>query len=358
MQFGEKVTALTQDHLLPKVVDSVLGGNVLALRLIGKAKRGAGESIKKAFKYENSGSAGSFSGLDTFTAAELDTKSTLQYFLKGVRIPVAVSGMAGVANGVSQTQVTNLVKNSLEESQSELMDEIGDQIYGDGTGNSNKDLIGLGAIVDDGTDVATIGGKSRTTYPVLDAIRTASGGTMNLAKLATLYSAVCSGTQMSSPTLMVSDESAWDLYEQLLTPTVRENYTMMGYYQVGRDGGAKRGESLQGTQGFTAVTYKGIPFVRDEKATEENVFMLNENWIDYYGWDASGMFGYKKVAFTQDTQEGVSGEAPISNFTGFNWSGFRAPTNQFSGVADIVLLGNLTTWQPRRQGRLTGVNAV
>jgi len=358
MEFGEKLTALTQSALLPKVVDNVLNSNVLACRFIGNAMQGKGKYIEKAIKYENSGAAGSFSGLDSFTASELDTKTVLTYHMRGVRIPVAVSGMAAVANAVKETQVTDLVVNSLEESEAELVDEIGTQIYGDGTGNSDKDLIGIGAIVDDGTDVDSIGGKSRTDYSVLNAVRTASGGTVSLAKLATLYSAISSGTAMTAPSLIVSNETPWDLYEQLLTPSVRENYSMLGYYSVGRTGGATRGDALSGTQGFVAVSYKGVPWVRDEKATAQNIFMLNEKHIDFYGWDAKGVFGYKKIGFTQKTQEGVYAEAPMSAFTGFNWSGYRAPTNQFAGIADVVLLGNLTSWQPRRQGRMTGVTGV
>ena len=247
----------------------------------------------------------------------------------------------------------------MEESQQELVDKLGDVIYGDGTGNSNKDPLGLAAIVDDGTTVDTLGGLSRTTYTAIKATRTASGGTLTLNKLATLFSAISSGSGMSSPTLIVSNETVWDLYEQLLTPSVRENYTMFGFYEVGRTGGARRPkEGLQGTQGFVAVTYKGIPWVRDEKSTAQRVWMLNENWLDWYGWDSRGMFGYNKIGLGSQTVEGLYSESPMSEFNGFNWSGFRAPTNQFAGIADIIVLGNLCSFQPRRHGVLTGVTGV
>lgn len=359
MVFPERVLALTQDALLPKVVDNVLGSNVMLFRLIGNAKQGKGESIKKAIKYQSSGTAGSFSGLDTFSAAQLDTKVRLSFDMRGYRQPVAISGMEAVANAVPETQVTDLVKEALEESQQEMMDGLGDIIYGNGTGNSNKDPLGIGAVADDGTDVSTYGTLSRTTYSVLNATRTASGGTLTLAKLATLFSNISSGTGKSSPTIIVSNETVWDLYEQLLTPSVRENYTMFGNYSVGRTGGGTRPkEGLVGTQGFVAVTYKGIPWVRDEKCTAQTVFMLNENWLDWYGWDAKGKFGYNKVSLGSSQIEGLYSEAPMSQFSGFNWSGFRAPTNQFGGIADIILLGNLMSFQPRRHGRLTGVTGV
>lgn len=364
MFFTDRVLGQTQDLILPKVTDNVLNSNILALRLLGNGKQGKGESIKKPLKYTTSGQGSSFAGLDAFTAQQLTTKVTARYDMRGVRQPVAVSGMEAVANGVTETQVTDLVKEAFEETEEELVDLIGTQLYGTGTGNTNKDLIGIGAIVDDGTDVTTIGSLSRTTYPVLKATRTASGGTMALNTLATLYSAISSGSQKSTPTLMISDKPTWDLYEQLLTPMVREAYERTGYYSVDAKSvtrpGSNQGsqEGLMGMQGFVALTYKGMPWVRDEKATAQNVFMLNENWLDWYGWDAAGTFGYTKVSLGTETIDGLYAESPMSSYTGFNWSGFRAPTNQFGGIADIILLGNLMSWQPRRQGRLTGVTAI
>ncbi len=359
MTFGERVQSQTQDALLRKVVDNSLHNNILALRLMGKAKRGKGESIKKAIKYTTSGFATSFADLDTFTASQLNTKVRMSYDMRGVRIPVAVSGMEAVANQVSETQVTDLVAEALQESQAELYDALGGYLYGLGTGNSNKDPIGIGAIVDDGTDVATLGTLSRTTYPVLNATRTAAtSNLLSLAQLATLYGAISDGTSSSTPTLMISNITVWNLYESLLTPMVRETYTQQGYYKVGM-GTPTRGEGLTATQGFVAVTYKGVPWVYDNKATSQNVFMLNENTIDWYGWDASNTdLGYKAIKLSSSEFESLYAESPMSDYHGFNWSGWQKPDNMFGAIAEINLLGNLLSFEPRRNGRLTGVTGV
>ena len=163
MTFSERVLSLTQDYLLPKVVDNTLNSNVLAFRILGNAKEGKGETIKKAIKYQSSGTATSFAGMDTFAAAQLNTKVRMSFDMRGLRIPVGISGMEAVANAVSETQVTDLVKEALEESQQELFDKVGDVVYGDGTSNGNKDPLGLAAIVDDATSVSTFGGLSRST---------------------------------------------------------------------------------------------------------------------------------------------------------------------------------------------------
>jgi len=358
MNFPTRVIALTQDGLLPAVADNVFGSNPLCFRLIGNGKPGKGTSLKKPIKYQSSGTGTSFSGLQTYAAALPTTTALLDYDWRGYRNVAAISGFEVAINAISETQITDLVVNSLEEKEQEMIDEVGTLLYGTGTGNSNADFLGLGAIVDDATDVGTIGSLARATYPVLNATRTASGGTLTLAKMATLFTNVSSGSSTSNPTLMVSSETVWDLYEQLLTPTVRENYSMTGYMEVGLRGKAVK-QGLEGTHGFVALSYKGIPYTRDEKATSQNLFMLNEDWLKWYGIDAGkSQMGYKAITAASSTIEGFYGDNGFSKFTGLGWGGWKVMDNAFGATADIVLLGQLTSFQPRRHGRLTGITGV
>ena len=358
MTFPERVQGLTQDGLLPKVADNVLRANALIFRVLGNAKNWKGETLKKPIKYQSSGTFTSFSGLDSFTAALTTTTTRMSYDVRAVRIPAAIGGLEAAVNRIAESQVTDLVKEEIEEKQQELMDGMGSIGYSTGTGNSNKDPLGLGAIVDDGTDVATLGGLSRTTYPVLNATRTGSGGTLTLNKMSTLVSAIEDGTLDSSPTLMISNPTVWDLYESLLTATVRETYSMMGYYDLGLTGGAKRAsEGLKGTAGFTVLSFRGIPYVKDRKATSQNLFTLNEFKLDWYGLDCS-VLGYKNVAPASSTIEGIYGDYPTSKFTGLAWSGWQIPPGTFGAIADIILAGQMISWEPRRHGRLTGITSA
>lgn len=367
MTFGERVKSLTRQYLLPKVVYNVLGSNVAASRLVGNGKRGKGFAVEKAIKYQSSNTAISFSHLDTFQAQQLNTKIRLTLQMKAARQPIGVSGLDLVANQDSEVRVTDLLQETLEETQDELFDKFGDYAYGDGTGNSSKDPDGLGAIVDDGTNVTTFEGQSRSTYPVLKATATdlsSVSGELTLPRLATLYSNVSSGTGMTTPTMMVSGETEWDLYEQLLTPTVRETYSSMGYYNVTKDskGTIRQGsqEGLVGTHGFVALSYKGVPWARDEKAGTQasgTIFMLNENYLDWYGWQ-NNQLGYEALTFSHTQVETTFAEKPMSDFTGFSWKPYMSAQNQFAGIADVMLIGNMASWQPRRQGKLYNVDEV
>ena len=240
----------------------------------------------------------------------------------------------------------------LDEATQEIEDQIGDLIYDDGTGGTpaNSDFLGMGAFVDDGTDVTTIGGLSRDNYSVLNAIRTDSNGTVSLAKMATLVSNVSAGSvRRTRPTLMTADESVWDFIETLITPTLNANYQTIEYSYVTRNSKAPiKGAELKAAAGFTSIIYKGIPIVADEKATSGILFALNENFLDWHGKFDPRL---SKINMGTSTMDSVYADAPSINH-GFNFSGWLTPTGSYGDIAHVYLFGNAVCWQPRRLGKL------
>ena len=353
--FGTRVTTVTQDHILPKVVDTILGGNFITFRVLSQGKKWNGETLKKPIKYVKSTLGGSFSGLDTHSTSTVDTRVLMEYDVRGYEMPVAIPGMEKAVNR-TPAQVLNLVRVEVESAQEDACDDLGTMFYADGTGNSSKDFLGFDAIIDDGTSVDSIGGLSRTTYTTLAGTRTASGGTLTLAKMATLVSAVSVGSGMRNrPTIFISDETTWDLYESLLTPTIRANYQSFGLPMVTRTSKAPmRGAELKGAQGYVALTYRGIPWVADEKSTAQTLWAVNENYLEWRGLSDSSL---KQINLGSGDIDGVYSEAPSKN-VGFQWTGFMRPLNQYGEVAHLYLLGNLVTWNPNRHGRLTGLTGV
>jgi hypothetical protein len=355
MTFGARITTITQDEILPQVVDTILGGNFITFRVLSNAKRWSGETLKKPIKYVASTLGGSFSGLDTHSTSTVDTRVMMSFDVRGYEMPVAIPGMEKAVNR-TPAQVLNLVKVEVESAQEDALDDIGTMLYADGTGNSNKDFLGMDAIDDDGTSVATFGGLARTTYTTLKSTRTASGGILDLNKLATLTTAVSAGSAARQrPTIFVSNETVWDLYESLLTPTVRANYESFGLPMVTMNSKAPvRAAELKGAAGFNALTYRGIPWVADEKSTAQTLWALNENHIDWYGLSDPDL---KQISLGTGDIDGIYAEAPSKNI-GFQWTGFMRPINQYGEVAHIYLLGNLVSFNPKRHGRLTGITGV
>ena len=304
--------------------------------------------MKFPIKYQKSTTGGSFSGLDTFSTAKVNTRQLLSFDVRGYYQSVVLSGMDVDVNA-TPAGVLNLVKVEMESAQQDMIDSIGGLLYGDGTGNSNKEFLGLDAIVDDATSVGTYGTLARATYSVLNATRTASGGTLTTDLLGALYDNCARGGK--KPTLNVVPEAVWTIYEALLQPTVAANYSAMnGYKQVTRDRVAESRGALQGEIGFDALFHRGVPVVADEKCTAQTWFMLNEEYLTWYGLKSHK---YSPISIGSTTIDGVYKGGNKS--VGFSWTGLKEPVNQYAEIGQIILEGNLVSPAPRYHGRLTGI---
>ena len=258
-------------------MDTVLNSNVFATRMLAKAKKWSGNQMKFPVKVSTNTTGTSFAGFDTFSTAASDTRQNLTFDPKFYQITVALP-LDELSANQTDDQIIDLAALEMKSSAQDMADGIGSLFMGDGTGNSSKDFLGLGAIVDDGTSVATYGGLSRSTYTTLKATKTASGGTLTLAKMSTLYNAVTSGTQ--KPSVGITDEPTFALYEQLLQPQERiaKDVGMMR----NENRGLNSGTGLIGGTGFTGLFFKGFPILADEKCTTGFLYFLNEDFINWH----------------------------------------------------------------------------
>lgn len=338
--FGNRVVTTTRDKLLGKVVDTVLNSNILALRLLSKSKKWSGASIQVPIKYAKNTTGGSFSGLDTFSTSLTDNRVKMQFFPSFVHIDSVLPLTELSVNEGSDAveKVIDLMSVTLESDAQDLADLVGDQMYGDGTGNSNKDILGLGSAVDDGTVSPTYGGLSRTTYPGLASTVTASGGAVSLAKLSTLFDAVTHGTQ--APTLGVTTKAVFSLLEGLRTPIDR-------FDTKGITSGVKYGGGMVG------FNWRGCDIVVDEKCPAGKLFLLNEKYMDWYALPMAETttIKYKRQIEGNDYEDVPAGY-------GFSFSDWITPTNAGAKVGHIYLGGQLVNRDPRLSGVLTGITSA
>jgi len=350
MIFNERVTSITQDQFVPTIVDQILDSNVFMARTFMRdVKRWNGETLRIPIQVSKSVSGGSFSGVDVFDTTAQNNTQRLSFEPKGYYQSIVIPGIEKAVNATT-AQVLNLVKVSLEIAKNSMCDGVGDKLYGIGTGDN---FDGLGSIVDDGTATSTYGTLSRTTYPVLNATNTGSGGTLTLVLMASLVrgtSAASSSRQAF--TMGLSNETVWDLYEKLLTPTVQANYSANGYGQVtaySKPGVTVKGEdALKGMQGFNAISYRGRPIVADEKADAQTLFFLNENYINWYSLSDRDLQNVPAAS-------NIDGVYSDTKSQPIQLKPFQMPTAQYAEVAQLIMLGNLISSQPRRQGKLTGI---
>lgn len=335
--YGQRIQTTVQTHYLPFVVDTILNSNVMFQRVVRAAKKWSGRTLRSPIKVSKNITGTSFRGFDTFSVAATDNRQFLEFTPSFYQITCALPGdELSVAD--TEDKVLDLMKLTIQSDTEDMADDLGTIFYADGTGNGSKDPLGLGALVDDGTSVATIGGLSRTTYPTLASTVTASSGTLTLAKVDTLWIAVTSGAQ--KPTAIYTTEAVFNFYGQLLRPQERIN----------KDVGTMKG--LSGGTGFVALAYNGKPVLMDEKCTSGAFIMLNEDFVDWY---ALPYYNAKPIAYKSQI-EGNDYEAPIG--LGFSWSDWIIPANSASVVGHVYFGGQFITNNPKRHGKLTGITGI
>src|SRR4029079_8690505 len=219
MAFTNRVLSTTQDKIMPRVVDTVLNSNVLLTRELSATKKWKGETLKFPVKLTSNTTGTSFSGFDTFATTAVQTRNLLQFNPAFYQITVSLPLDELSVNAVDESKVIDLIEVETASSAQDMADGLGTIFYADGSGNSSKDPLGLAALVDDGTNVASIGGLTRSTNTTLKGTVTASSGVVSLAKMPTLYNAMTSGS--IKPTLGLTTPAVFNLYEQLLQPQER-----------------------------------------------------------------------------------------------------------------------------------------
>lgn len=330
---GNIVNTITQEKLFPTVVDNFYAGNVLLMRMRDKKKSwSTGRRLLIATELAGRTALGSYSGADPFTTTQEDVRQQFSIDPSQYYANITITGIQAAANRGAEG-VIDLLTAEMTSVGKALPDKMGDDIYGDGTGNLNKAITGLNAHVDDSTDVVTYQGLSRTTYTRLRSTRTAQSGSLTLANIAADYDAAQIGSD--SPTLFLTTPAIFSIYEALLTPTVVTNMPLqrMRLTAAGLENGG-----IQGNQGFTALAFRGVPFVSDDKATSGSLWTLNENYLDLYEMEPDGNF--------------VSGSKE-----GFAWTGWKKSINQDAIVSQILWYGQMVGTQPRKQARRTGITS-
>lgn len=342
MAFDNVVDTITLEEIVPRVVDTVLRANTFATKMLSKTKRFGAATMDFPIKYQVGTAIQSFLGFDALPTSFTDTRVLMKYNPRFVAANVALAGTDILANNTA-AKVLDLTKVEMQSRAQDLADGLGTMLWSDGTGNSNKDFLGLGAIVDNGNSVASIGGLSRSTYTTLQSTVTAAS-TLSLATMRTLYNAIADATV--APTRGYTDYPTWALYEQLLQPQEKifKEVNIVPNYK--------------GYEGFAGLMYAGMEIVPDRKATSGVLVFLNENYLDFYGLDAdlAAFEGSKKVDVAGKLFTG--NQYNETSNLGFYWTGFIKTTTQFAFNSFIVSAGNLCTDNPRRHGKLTGVSGI
>lgn len=299
----------TAEHRRPDLIDNFFG-SAPVWAMIRKRKavplRG-GEVIKSSHIY-GALPAGSYGRGDEFGTEVTEFATTMVHNWKFCRSEVNLN-VIDVDLNDSPEQTFDLVEAAMENGELSLIDDMSDQLYGDGTGNGNKDLDGLAIAV---SRTGTYGGIVRGTDSQGSSIRAAvedtTGGALALATVNTHFGTCTVGRK--KPDLLVTTQTLWNKIWERSQPSEQNKPSAM------RD------------IGFEAVRMNGADVTVDSHVPSGFLYLLNMEFFSLYThkkWD-------------------------------FRFRGFMEPSNQQVQLGQLIVWCNLVCRGPRFQGVASGLS--
>ena len=301
----DRLIGATLENYRPTLEDNIFTSKpfLFALTNFGNVVTlDGGLSITQPLMYAELGNQGSYSGSDTFLTAADEGTTAANYTWKQYYAALRLENIE-VAKNQGSSAVLRIVENEVNRAElsiSESLDEI--FVDGDGTGNGNKDFNGLGNLVKSNTSGAVGGidpaGAGNAWWK---SNLVATAGTVTLALLRSLYLTCSEGNDF--PTNIFTTQAVYGKYDSLLEQRQRFMSPEMA------------------NQGFETIMFHGAPMSFDRNITE-GMFMLNFKYFTLY------KLGSKW----------------------FEMSDWLEPTNQDIRIKKILLYGELTISNRKRQG--------
>lgn len=162
------VIATTIQSRTGALADNFSNNNALVQRLDqrGNVKPFSGGNVilqEIAYNDSNTANVNSYSGFELINIQQNSPISAAQFSIAQYAAAVTMSGLEMLQNSGEEAFI-DLMEGRIEVAEGQLLNRIGSDIYGDGTGNGGKNLTGLGAAIPDTATSGTYGGISRSSF--------------------------------------------------------------------------------------------------------------------------------------------------------------------------------------------------
>ncbi len=207
-----------------ELADNVTNNNALLRRLKerGNVKTfSGGNVILQEIMYNDAttNNTNSYSGYEPINVAQNSPISAAQFGITQYASAVTISGLEMIQNSGKEA-IIDLLDGRMMVSEAQLANRIAGDLYGDGTGNSGKNITGLAAAVPDVPTSGTYGGIDRATWTFWQSIKysgvTNGGSAVTASNIQAYMDAVAvqliRGTD--KPDLIVADSNYYKLYLQ------------------------------------------------------------------------------------------------------------------------------------------------
>ena len=264
-----------------ELADNVTNNNALLRRLKerGNVKTfSGGNVILQEIMYQDAATdnTNSYSGYEVLNVSQNSPISAAQFSITQYAAAISISGLEMIQNSGKEA-IIDLLDGRMMVAEAQLANRISADIYTDGTGNSGKNITGLGAAVPDAPSTGTYGGINRASFSFWRSAKfsgvTDGGSAVSASNIQAYMDALAvqliRGTD--KPDLIVCDNNYYKLYLQSLQSIQRIS-----------DGG----NSAVGA-GFASLKYYGAGMASDvildggigNDATANHMWFLNTKYM-------------------------------------------------------------------------------
>jgi hypothetical protein len=316
-QFSELATTTLRKYASLNLANQVFNADPLFAFLFAKGQAGGtydgGEFISEPLMYKKNDTVSSYSGYDELNNTPQDTAATAVFSPKSYSASITLDGETMRKNSGEAAKI-NLLKSKIKQAEMSLRDDLSEDSYLDGTGNSSKDITGLAAACSASGTYADI---SRSTYSWWAAQSDATAVAMDTGWMRTMINDIRGSSAMGAPDmvgvcdLIICSQTLYESFEALLEPHLRV-----------------QGATL-GALGWETLKFKGAELAFSEYMPAGTCYFISSEYM-------------KVVAH------------PEANFS---TDEFQKPVNQDAQVAHIYWMGELVVNNCRRLGVATNKTA-
>jgi hypothetical protein len=278
--------------------------------------KSGGRIISGPIEYALNSTVGSYSDTDPISTTRVDVFDRYEYNWKEYAGTYVISDLEKDMND-GEGQVFDLDRAKLENLRMSLRSDLNSDMHADGSGNSGKDMDGLGNLVATTPTSGTVGGINRSNFTFWRNQSTSGANSSaafdNLrAAMRSIYNLCSNGVGDEHPSFAVTTRTVFEAYEGLLIANERFTDKSSG------DGSFKN----------EVLKFKGAKISYDNDATAAELRFLNPRFL--------------KLVYK----------------TG-SWMKMRPAVNPANQTIDIVLVRtmcNLIATSPRRLGAVVAIS--
>lgn len=258
--FDIDFATMTVDRYLEKTVRDQVYNDLSLLGWIEGAMGGfdkieGGHNILVTVNKAKNSQVSSYAGYDEFNNTPQEIATNAYYGWKGYYVSVVAQAFELLRNQSAEGQM-NLWANRVDAALMALRDTLNTHAFSDGTGNSGKNILGLGILVD---SAGTLGGIARSSNSWWQSIEKNAAGSLTIDGANGLMRALHDASPGSG---------------SYLVDMIMTTFTVMEYYERLLSNGIRYNSLGRGDASFQSLAFRGIPLKGDKGCTSGTLFGL------------------------------------------------------------------------------------